>query len=133
MCRVSDNDLGIDRHRDENQTCKRRCAAAHHGKKAIPLLRHKRFSLSSESRMGLSPERRVAYIWAPRDVWVPQVPPWDLGTIAHPSDSLKQGFPIAAIPALDSFQLLFVVLVDAIRACFMLDDRFQRYFLQGLS
>jgi len=76
--------------------------------------------------MGMSPERRVAHIWAPRDVWVPQVPPWDLGTIAHPSDSLKQGFPIAAIPALDSFELLFLVLIDAIRACFMLDDRFKR-------
>jgi hypothetical protein len=39
MGRVSENDLVIDRHRDENQTCQCRGAAAHHDKKVIPLIR----------------------------------------------------------------------------------------------
>jgi hypothetical protein len=41
MCCVSENDLVIDRHRDEDQTGKCSRAATHHHKKVIPLLRHK--------------------------------------------------------------------------------------------
>ena len=45
MCCVSDDDLVIDRHRDENQTCKCRRAATHHHKKVIPLLWHKNIAI----------------------------------------------------------------------------------------
>ena len=41
MCRVPDDDLMIDRHRDENQACKCRRAATHHYKKVVPLIWHK--------------------------------------------------------------------------------------------
>src|SRR5579864_855796 len=38
MCQVSDNDIWLDRHCDENQPCERRRAAAYHDKKVIPLI-----------------------------------------------------------------------------------------------
>jgi hypothetical protein len=38
MCRVSDNDIWLDRHCDENQPRERRRAAAYHDKEVIPLI-----------------------------------------------------------------------------------------------
>src|SRR5215467_5654656 len=40
MCRVSKDDVEIDRHRDENQTCKGCRTAPHHEKEVVPLIRH---------------------------------------------------------------------------------------------
>jgi hypothetical protein len=41
MGRVSDDDLVIDRHGDENQTYERRRATAYHKEKVGPFSRHK--------------------------------------------------------------------------------------------
>jgi hypothetical protein len=65
----------IDRHRDEDQICECRRAAAHHNKKVIPLIGHLgTLAHSSDSRQSRQMSQRIKSVRAPwfsfADLWL---------------------------------------------------------------